>query len=59
MRSVKLPAPCIYLNGESVETPFEKIYEGTVIEMKSILKRFEQNLEKRNKLYSKPGDPLV
>ena len=40
---------CIYLNGESVETPFEKIYEGTVIEMKSILKRFEQNLEKRNK----------
>ena len=35
---------CIYLNGESVETPF-----GTVIEMKSILKRFEQNLEKRNK----------
>ena len=39
---------CKYLNSENAEVKYENIYHGNIAEQKSVLRRFENNLEKRN-----------
>ena len=41
---------CIYLNKEKITTQYENIFKENVENMKIILKRFKQNMEKREKI---------
>ena len=38
---------CKYLNSDNQEVNYEFIYHGNIEEQKSVLRRFEYNLEKR------------
>ena len=40
---------CKYLNESEIETEYEKLFSGTTSELRSILKRFEENLSVREK----------
>ena len=41
---------CIYLNKEKIITKYENIFKENVENMKIILKRFKQNMEKREEI---------
>ena len=42
---------CKFLNCEEVNIQYEKIYEKNVDDLKNILKRFEKNINTRDKQY--------
>ena len=42
---------CKFLSSEEVNVKFKKIYEENVDDLKTILKRFEQNMNNRDKQY--------
>ena len=53
---------CEYLNQQEIEIEFEKIYEGNLFEKIKVLRRFNENMKKRNEEKSKcnksPCDPF-
>ena len=42
---------CKFLNGEEANIKYEKIYQENVDDLKIVLKRFEQNMNKREQQY--------
>ena len=53
---------CEYLNEEETNIKFERIFNGNMFEQVKALRKFEQNLNKRNEIKSEnkkpPGDPF-
>ena len=41
---------CKYLNNSEIEIEYENIYKGNVRNMKTVMNRFEKNMEKREEL---------
>ena len=51
---------CETLNGETKpKTKYEKIYNGEIEEQIEVFRKFEENLEKREKLKNPPRDPSI
>ena len=53
---------CEYLNKQEIKMEFKKIYEGNLFEKNTVLRRFNENMKKRNEEKSKykksPCDPF-
>ena len=50
---------CRLFNDEEAEESYEKIYNGTTRSQEKVLRRFENNLKKKQEINSIPCDPIV